>query len=90
MDRAFEIAPGVQSHPGILGGKATIKGRRLALSVIVGSLAAGSSIEETCESYGCTEADVRAALAYAAGLLEKHRPRVIRAEIRRAKAAESS
>ena len=51
----------------IMGGKPVIKGTRVPVQVVVGSLAGGSTVEgELCEGYSVTERDVRAALAYAA------------------------
>ncbi len=52
--------------PEVMGGKPVIKGTRVPVQVIVGSLAGGDSIEQVCEGYQVTEEDVRAALAYAA------------------------
>ena len=52
--------------PGIQGGKPVIKGTRMPVHIIVGSLAGGMSIEEVCEQYRLTEEQVRAALGYAA------------------------
>ena len=49
----------------IMGGKPVIKGTRVPVQVITGSLAGGSSITEVCTGYSITEEDVRAALAYA-------------------------
>lgn len=59
--------------PQVMGGKPVIKGTRVPVQVIVGSLAGGSSTEEVCEGYGITEEDVRAALAYAAEVLSQER-----------------
>lgn len=52
--------------PEVMGGKPVIKGTRVPVQVIVGSLAGGDSIEQVCAGYNVTEDDVRAALAYAA------------------------
>ena len=57
----------------IMGGKPVIKGTRVPVQVIVGSLAGGSSVEEVCAGYELTEEDVRAALAYAAEVLGQER-----------------
>jgi len=59
--------------PEIMGGKPVIKGTRVPVQVVVGSLAGGSTIEEVCEGYSVTEEDVRAALAYAAEVLGQER-----------------
>jgi uncharacterized protein (DUF433 family) len=63
----------ISIDPSVQGGKPVIKGTRVPLQVIVGSLAGGDSIEDVCRSYPVTEADVRAALAYAASLLAEER-----------------
>ena len=56
--------------PRILGGKPTIRGRRLAVEHILGMLAAGDSAETLLEGYPWLEPeDIRACLLYAARLL---------------------
>lgn len=53
--------------PGILGGKATIRGTRLAVEMILDDLAGGHMVEELLESLPTlTEEGIRACLAYAA------------------------
>ena len=59
--------------PKVMGGKPVIKGRRVPLQVIVASLAGGDDITTVCEEFDITEEDVRAALAYAANVLEDER-----------------
>jgi uncharacterized protein (DUF433 family) len=61
-----ELTPGVVSDPDILGGRPIIKGHRITVSQIMGHIAAGDSIEEVSENYELTEAEIRAALVYAA------------------------
>jgi uncharacterized protein (DUF433 family) len=61
----------IDIDPKIQAGKPVIKGTRVAVHVLVGSLAGGDSIREVCEGYLVTEEDVRAALAYAAMTLAK-------------------
>ena len=51
--------------PEVMGGKPVIKGTRVPVQVIVGSLAGGDSLPDVCKSYRVTEEDVRAALAHA-------------------------
>lgn len=57
----------------VLGGKPVIKGTRVPVQVLVGSLAGGRSLEEICREYGATLEDVQAALAYAAEALADER-----------------
>ena len=63
---SIEVYPGVISDPEILGGEAVIKGTRVPVSLILGHLAGGMSIEELIYEYDLTVEDVRAALGYAA------------------------
>lgn len=53
----------------VMGGKPVIKGTRVPIQVIVGSLAGGMTVEEVCDEYQIAPGDVQAALAYAAEVL---------------------
>lgn len=55
--------------PKVRHGKPVVRGTRVPVEVIVGSLAGGMSYEEVCQEYGVTEADVLACLEYAAAVL---------------------
>lgn len=59
--------------PKIHHGKPIIKGTRLPVVAIIGGMAGGMSIEEVCREYEVGEEDVRAALDYAAELIDKER-----------------
>lgn len=59
--------------PKIMGGKPVIKGRRVPLQIIVASLAGGDDVGTVCDQFDITEEDVRAALAYAADVLQDER-----------------
>ena len=50
-------------------GKPVIKGTRVPVDLIVGSLAGGASMEEICEYYGIEKEDILAALEYAAQII---------------------
>ncbi len=63
---AQELSPGVISDPEILGGRPVIKGHRITVSQVIGHIAAGDSIEEVRENYALTEAEILAALNFAA------------------------
>ena len=65
----FDWKARINIDPDIMGGKPVIMGRRVLIEVILGSLAAGDSIQDVCEGYLLNEDDVRAALAYAAYVL---------------------
>lgn len=68
--RMTQAAPNWREHitvsPDIQGGKPVIKGTRMPVHIVVGSLAGGMSVEEVCEQYYLTQAQVRAALGYSA------------------------
>lgn len=58
--------------PEIHHGDPCIKGTRIPVSIIVGSIADGMTIEQVCAGYPqLTHDDVRAALAYAAEVLRQ-------------------
>ena len=59
--------------PKVMGGKPVIKGTRVPVQVIVGSLAGGDTVADVCSGYAIAEEDVRAALAYAANMLSQER-----------------
>jgi uncharacterized protein (DUF433 family) len=57
----------ITQEPGKRGGRPCIRGMRIAVADVLGWLAAGMSHEEIIADYPeLTEADIRAALAYAA------------------------
>lgn len=51
--------------PKICHGKPVIRGTRTPVTVILGALAAGDSIEQIRQDYGLTEEDIRACLVFA-------------------------
>jgi uncharacterized protein (DUF433 family) len=65
------LRDGVTADPRICGGKPVIEGTRVAVSIVVGSLAAGMTTEEVCKEYRLTRQQVQAALAYAAEAVEE-------------------
>ena len=62
--------------PRICHGKPVVRGTRMSVSLIVGSLAGGMSFEEVEKEYGVTQAGIRAALKFAGELVdqEEHHP----------------
>lgn len=57
--------------PQIMGGRACIRGMRIPVSVIVGQIAHGATIQEILEGYPELEpADIEQALQYAAWLTQ--------------------
>ena len=64
MDERIVIDPEIQH------GKPVIRGTRVPVSRIIGGLAGGMTREEIMREYEVTEDDIRAALGYAADLIE--------------------
>ncbi|MCX6935183.1 MAG: DUF433 domain-containing protein [Verrucomicrobia bacterium] len=62
--------------PAVCHGKPVLCGTRVQVSVVVGGLAGGMSVEEVAKEYGLKLEQVRAAVAYAGSLLEQevHHP----------------
>ena len=62
--------------PGICHGKPVIRGTRMPVSLIVGSLAGGMGFDEVEREYSLTRAQIRAALKFAGELAdqEEHHP----------------
>jgi uncharacterized protein (DUF433 family) len=62
----------ITQQPGIMGGKACIRGLRVTVGMIVGQIGAGHSIEEVLADYPYLEReDVLQALRYAAWRAEE-------------------
>lgn len=57
--------------PAIGHGKPVIRGTRVPVSIVVGSLAGGMTFEEIEREYDLTSADIRAALKFASDLVEQ-------------------
>lgn len=55
--------------PAVRHGKPVIKGSRVPLEIVLGSLAGGMAIEEIVKEYDLQKEDVLAALAYATRLI---------------------
>ena len=65
----------IVADPAILAGAPTIRGTRIAVSAVLGQLAAGSSVDELLADYpSLTRDDVYAALTFAAESLPLERP----------------
>jgi uncharacterized protein (DUF433 family) len=64
MDERIFIDPEIQH------GKPVIRGTRIPVTRIIGGLAGGMTREEIMREYEVTEEDIRAALSYAADLIE--------------------
>lgn len=62
--------------PKVCHGKPVIRGTRMPVALVVGSLAGGMTFDEVQKEYGLTIADIRAALKFAGELVEQeqHHP----------------
>jgi len=67
----------ITEDPTVQGGRPVIKGTRVAVQIILGSLAGGMTVEEVCEQYRVTDQQVRAALQYAAEAVAERRVVVV-------------
>ncbi len=62
----------ITRNPAVMGGKACIRGMRVTVSMIVGQIGAGRSVDELLASYPYLEReDILQALRYAAWLAEE-------------------
>ena len=57
--------------PDIVHGKPVIRGTRMPVALVVGSLAGGMTFEEVQREYDLTTDDIRAALKFVADLAEQ-------------------
>ena len=69
------MLPGLERitfNPGVMGGRACIRGMRVTVALILNLVANGMSTEEILDAYPYLEAeDIRQALRYAAWLAEE-------------------
>ena len=56
----------IEINPRIMHGKPIIRGTRVPVEVILGSLVGGMTYQEIEEEYGVTKEDIMAAIEYAA------------------------
>jgi len=61
----------IQIDPAVCHGRPFIQGTRVPVSIVVGSLAAGMSIEDVQQEYDLTREDIQAALAFANDLVQQ-------------------
>lgn len=66
-----DITPGVISDPEILGGRPVLRGRRIAVSQLVGQLAGGMTLDEIQADYQLTDEEMRALLNYIAQVVRE-------------------
>ena len=58
-----------------------IKGTRVPVDVILGSLAGGMAYEEICKEYGIKKEDILAAIEYAASIISKEEVKPLKIKI---------
>jgi uncharacterized protein (DUF433 family) len=63
--------------PKICHGKPVIRGTRTPVAIVVGSLAGGMTFDDVQREYDLTPEDIRAALAFAAHVVEQHYERAL-------------
>lgn len=66
----------ISIDPEIRHGKPVIKGTRVPVDVILGSLAGGMGLKEIAKEYGILKEDVLASIEYAAKIVAKEEIRV--------------
>ena len=72
MSTPEELLTRITRNPEIFGGKPIVRGKRLAVEHVLGSLAAGMSVDELLGGYPFLERDdILACLAYAARAVER-------------------
>lgn len=67
----------IEINPKIMGGKPVIRGTRVPIQVIIGSLAGGMTPEDVCRDYNINKSDVEAALSYATEMLAEEKIRAV-------------
>lgn len=65
------LAPGITATPGVISGRPALEGTRIPVTLVLGHLAAGDSIDEVARAYDLKPRQVRAALDYACRLARK-------------------
>jgi len=71
-DKYMEQLDRITQEPGIMGGKACVRGMRVTVGMIVGQIGAGRSVDEILVDYPYLEReDIMQALRYAAWRAEE-------------------
>jgi uncharacterized protein (DUF433 family) len=69
MAEAREISPGVTVDPEGVHGTPFLTGTRVPVTVVLGHLAAGDSVETVMQEYALTAEQIRAAFGYASEII---------------------
>jgi uncharacterized protein (DUF433 family) len=67
----MNIEDRISIDPRVCHGKPVIRGTRVPVAIIVGSLAGGMSFEDIEAEYDVTREDIQAALAFAGALVQE-------------------
>jgi uncharacterized protein (DUF433 family) len=59
--------------PAVQHGKPVVRGTRVPVDIVVGSLAGGMTFEDVEREFGITDSEFHACLTYAAGVLAEER-----------------
>ena len=74
-----QLAPRITADQNICHGQAVVAGTRVLVSVIVGEVASGASLDEVAYQYDIMRDDVRACLSYAATVVAGEQFRAVNA-----------
>lgn len=69
MAAEHEIYPGVTVDPEVVHGIPVLTGTRVPVTVVLGHLAAGDSVETVMEEYALTAEQLRATFGYASQII---------------------
>ena len=61
----------IQIDAAVCGGRPIVRGTRVPVAIVVGSLAAGMSFDDVAREYDLSDEDIRAALGYASARVEE-------------------
>lgn len=75
----MEVYPGISMDPDIRFGKPCITGTRVDVATVVGTIAAGETVETAAAEYQLSVDQVRSALGYAAHIAAHQAPAVRKA-----------
>lgn len=62
-------------------GKPVIKGTRVPVDIVLGSLAGGMTYKEVCKEYGITKEDILAAIEYATSIVSKEEVKPLKMKV---------
>lgn len=66
-----EVAPRIVINDAVHPGRPIVKGTRIPVSLVLGSLSSGMTMAQISAEYDLTEEDIRAAIDYARNLVDQ-------------------